>query len=143
MGELENGMEQRVWERVRGQHQAPSLQVLAAAEKDNAAVYLRLARMAQGPEKALLRQLFERERRHGQTLGGIHLLTEDRPLSVRTAAPAADSMQVALHKCYAATLKAAAEYTRRCQDPEYGPAFAHLARQEQEHCAMLLELLGK
>ncbi len=142
MGELEEAMEKRVWERVRGEQQDPSLQVLTAAEKANAAVYLRLARMAQGPEKAPLRQLFERERRHGQMLGGIYLLTEDRPVSVRTAAPAADPMTVALRKCYAASLKAAAEYAKRCNDPEYGPAFAHLAAQEQENCAMLLELLG-
>ncbi len=143
MGELDESMEKRVWERVRGEAQPPSLQVLAAAEKASAAVYLRLARLAQGPEKALLRQLFERERRHGQLLGGIHLLTTDKALSVRTAAPAADSMGVALRKCYAAALKAVAEYERRSQDREYGPAFTHLAAQEREHCAMLLELLGR
>ncbi len=143
MGELDESMEKRVWERVRGEAQSPSLQVLAAAEKANAAVYLRLARLAQGPEKALLRQLFERERRHGQLLGGIHLLTTDKALSVRTASPAADSMGVALRKCYAATLKAIAEYERHSQDREYGPAFAQLAAQEQEHCIMLLELLGR
>ncbi len=143
MGEIEESMEKRVWERVRGENQGPSLQVLAATEKSNAAIYLRLARMAQGPEKALLRQLFERERRHGQLLGGVHRMTTDKVLSVRTAPPAADPMGVTLRKCYATSLKAAAEYERRSRDPEYGHAFAHLAAQEREHCVMLLELLGR
>ncbi len=142
MGEFDHTTEKRIWERVWGENQPQSLQVLAAAEKANAAVYLRLARMAQGPEKAMLRQLFERERRHGQLLGGIHLLTTDKALSVRTASPAADPMGVALRKCYATTLKAIAEYERHSQDREYGPAFAQLAAQEREHCVMLLELLG-
>ncbi len=144
MGELEESMEQRVWQRVRGetQPQPQSLQVLAAAEKANAAAYLRLARLVQGPERVVLRQLFERERRHGVLLGGIHLLTTDQALAVRTAAPAGEPLGVALRKCYAASLRAVMEYQKRCQDPEYGPAFAYLAAQEQEHCVMLLELLG-
>lgn len=142
MGMYDESMEKRVWERVRSEAPQKSLQVLAAAEKANAAVYLRLSRLAQGPEKALLRQLFERERRHGHLLGGIHFLTEDKALSVRTAAPPADTMALALRKCYAATLQAVAEYDRRSQDPEYGHAFARMAAQEREHCTMLLELLG-
>ncbi len=142
MGDFDETMEQRVWQRVRGDAPQTSLQVLATAEKANAAVYLRLARLAQGPEKQTLRRLFEMERRHGQILGGIHLLSLDRQLSVQTAAPAAETMGVALRKCYAAALRAAAEYQQRTGDPEYGPAFAQLAAQEREHCCLLLELLG-
>ncbi len=143
MGELDESMEKRVWERVRGEAQSPSLQVLAAAEKANAAVYLRLARPAPGPATAPPRHLLPRPPPPRQLLGGIHLLTTDKALSVRTASPAADSMGVALRKCYAATLKAIAEYERHSQDREYGPAFAQLAAQEREHCIMLLELLGR
>lgn len=142
MGTYDEAMEKRVWERVRGETPSRSLQMLATAERANAAVYLRLMRLAQGPQKLLLRQLFERERRHGQILCGIHMLTADKPLSVRTAPPAADTLAVALRKCYAATLQAAGEYERRSQDPEYGPAFRQLAAQEREHCTMLLELLA-
>lgn len=142
MGTYDDSMEKRVWDRVRGEAPTRSLQALATAERANAAVYLRLMRLAQGPQKLLLRQLFERERRHGQLLSGIHLLTADKALSVRTAPPAADSVAVALRKCYAATLKAVAEYDSRSQDPEYGPAFTQMAAQEREHCTMLLELLG-
>lgn len=142
MAEFDEQMVHRVWQRVRGEGQVQSLQALAAAERSNAAVYLRLARMTQGEQKARLRQLFERERQHGRCLNGVSILTEGKALSVRTLPPAADSVTVALRKCYTASLKAAAEYDRRSPDGEYGCVFQRMAQEEREHCRLILEILG-
>lgn len=142
MEKIDAGMEQRVWQRVRGEEQPAPLQQLAAAEKNAAAVYLMLSRSAQGPEKAMLRQMFERERSHSRCLNGMSILSDDRVLSVRTVPPANDRPEVALRKCYAHTLRAIREYESRENDPEYGPVFRHILHQEREHCRMILEILG-
>ena len=142
MENIDANMEQRVWQRVRGEGKPGGLQALAAAEQSAAAVYLMLSRSAQGLEKAMLRQLFERERSHGRCLNGMSILSDDRALSVRTAPPANDRPEVALRKCYAQTLRAIREYESRREDGEYGHVFREMARQEREHCRMILELLG-
>lgn len=142
MENFDAALEQRVWQRVRGEGQAATLQAMAAAEQSAAATYLMLSRVAQGPEKAQLRQLFERERNHGRCLNGISILSEDKPLSVRTLPPQNDRPEIALRKCYAQTLRAIREYSGRTEDPEYGHVFRHMLHQEKEHCRMILEILG-
>ena len=143
MENIDEGLQQRVWQRVRGEGEPKGLQQLAATEQNLAAVYLMLSRSAQGPEKAMLRQLFERERSHGRCLNGMSVLRDDRPLSIRTVPPANDRMEIALRKCYAQTLKTLRSYSEREEDPEYGAVFRHLAQQEREHCRIILEILGK
>lgn len=142
MGVFDESTEKRVWERVRGEAPQQSLQALATSEKAAAAVFQRLARMAQGPEKTQLRLLAEESRRHERILRGIHCLTSGKALSIRTAAPAADPAPVALRKCYATALRAARAYADRTGDPEYGPVFGAMAAREQAHCAVILEILG-
>lgn len=142
MGVFDENLEKRVWDRVHGSSQPSSLQTLAAAEQGCAAVYLRLARMTQGPSKTVLRQLYAHERSHSRCLNGISIAAQGKPLSVRTAPPPADSMTVALRKCYAQTLRAMDEYRQRSEDREYGHIFAHMAEQEKANSRMILELLG-
>ena len=142
MDNVDTELEQRVWQRVRGEAEPMGLQALAAAEQNAAAVYLMLSRMLQGPEKSMLRQMFERERNHSRCLNGISLLSDDRALSVRTAPPSNDRPEVALRKCYTHTLRAISAYATRQEDPEYGHIFRHLRRQEEEHCRMIAEILG-
>ncbi len=142
MGVFDENLEKRVWERVQSQAPAAPLQSLAAAEANLAAVYLRLARMCQGPQKTTLRRLWEGERSHSRCLGGMGR-AQGKPLSVRTAAPAGDPMEVALRKCYVQTLRAMTEYESRREDKEFGHIFARMAREEAHHCRMILELLGE
>lgn len=145
MENIDRGLEQRVWQRVHGGQEAqePSLQALAAAERSAAAVYLMLSRSAQGSRKEKLRKLYQRDKAHGECLKGMQLCAAGTPLSARPAPPVPERPEIALRKCYAGCLRAAAQYESRAADPEYGPVFAHLARQEQENCAMILELLGE
>ena len=144
MEKIDPAMEQRVWKRVRADEPAAptGLQELAAAEQSEAAVFLMLSRQLQGREKALLRKLFEQEQAHGAVLRGMHSTMTGNRLAVRTSPPQPETPETALRKCYGRKLRALAEYESRRSDREYGMVFCHLARQEQEHCAMILEILG-
>lgn len=145
MDDYDLSMAERVWQRVRGGSAPESqtgLQALAAAEQNAAAVYLFLSKGMQGRKKELLRQLYHRERNHCRYLNGISLLRDGKALSVRTAPPDGQRTEGLLRRCYARTLQAVSEYEARQEDPEYGPVFRELARQEREHCMMILEILG-
>ncbi len=140
-------MAKRVWQRVQGEAEPasplpPTAQALAAAEMEQAMAFLQLSRQLQGREKALVRRLYEEEKAHADTLRGIHfLMTGKRPV-LRTAPAEQHTPEIALRKCCGASLRAMKAYEGRSADPEYGPVFASLARQEKDHCALLLELLG-
>ena len=142
MAQFDEELEQRVWQRVRGQSPQQSLQTLAAAERSSAAVYLMLSRMMQGRQKELLRQLYHREQNHSRYLNGISILRDGGALSARPSPPEGQKPENILRRCYAGSLKAAREYETLAQDPQYGGIFARMAREEQENCAMILEILG-
>ena len=146
MEQYDTAMESRVWQRVRGAEEPSkpqSLQALAAAELSEAAVHLMLSRQLQGKEKTLLRRIFEEDQNHASCLKGMHSFQTDSMLSVRPVSPAPESPSIALRKCYARKLKAAKEYETRISDPEYGPIFQQLAKEEWTHCRWLLEMAGK
>ena len=142
MENLDTALEQRVWQRVRPSEEVLALQPLVAAEQSLAATYRMLMGMLQGQERLMLRRLFETERRHGQMLSGMYLLTEGKPLSVRTVPLKADRPETALRKCYGQTLRAMRAYDGQKNDPEHGHVFRFLTQQEEEQARMLLEILG-
>ena len=145
MEKFDSEMQQRVWKRVRGEAQTPpplGLQGLAAAEQNEAAVYLMLSRQLQGKEKATLRKLFEQEQAHAAILRGMHTVMTGQRISPRTLPPEPQTPELTLRKCYARKLKVLAEYESRTDDREYGAVFLRLAQQEREHCTMILEILG-
>ena len=145
MEQFDKDIENRVWQRVNGDNPPrleQSLQALAAAELSEAAAHLMLSRQLQGKEKAILRRIYEEDQAHAACLKGIHYFTFDTPLAVRHIPPAPESPAVALRKAYARKLRALRQYESRSDDPEYGAVYAALARQEQEHCRLILEMVG-
>ena len=66
-----------------------------------------------------------------------------QPLPLRTPQPEPGTPQNCLRKCYAGALQAFTAYGQRCADNQYAPVFGELAKQEQAHCAAILELLGR
>ena len=135
---------QRVWQRVSGEELAPSesIQSLAVAELNEAAIHWMLSQQLQGKERALLRKIFEEDQAHTACLKGIYYFVEDQPLSVRPILPAPESAVIALRKSYGRKLKALREYTARENDPEYGHIFRKLAQEEAEHCKSILQIVG-
>lgn len=142
MENYNNEMAARVWQRVHSDAPQTGLQTLTAEELSIGAVFQALAKQMQVREKALLYRLFEQEQEHAACLKGIHYFAAGEPLRVKAAPPAADSMPIALRKCYSRKLKMIAEYEKRSDDPEYGHIFHTLAQQEREHCRILLQLAG-
>ena len=143
MDQFDTELENRVWQRVRGENQPlQSLQALAAAELSEAAAALMLSRQLQDKEKAMLRKMYEEDRAHAFCLKGMHYFTFDQPMSIRHIPPAPESPVIALRKAYARKLRALREYESRTGDPEYGAVFRSLALQERQHCRLILELVG-
>ena len=145
MDNFDSELEQRVWKRVRNETPPPphtSVLGLSAAEQNEAAVYLMLSRQMQGPEKNMLRKLFEQERAHAAVLRGMHTAITGQRAPIRTLPPEPQAPETALRACYARKLKTISEYENRTDDKGYGAVFSQLLQHEREHCAVLLQLLG-
>ena len=136
----------RVWQRVRTDTpetpKEEGLGELIAREWESASTYLQLSRRFQGRQSALLRKLFEQEQAHAACLKGIYtLITGQRP-NVAGVPPVPEEPKKVLRRCYGRQMQCLVCYEQRRNDPEYGHIYSRLAQQEQEHCHILLELLG-
>lgn len=135
-----------VWQRVHNS-QPPaqneqSLIGLIQDELTDSMVYWNLTKQFSGPQHALLRQLHQQKQSHVACLKGIYtLITGSRPV-IRASQPAAEPAEVTLRRCYGREMRRLAQYESRMADTEYGKIFSKLAQQEQEHCRLVLELLG-
>ena len=147
METLDRQVEERVWRRVRGEEADPrpeqGLLALIAHEWADAAAYLQLSRRLPGRDSLLLREMAQQEQAHGACLKGLYtMLTGQRP-TVRSVPVKQENVEAALRRCYGREMQSLALYEARCDDPQYGAVFAHLAKQEREHCHKLLEILGR
>ncbi len=135
-----------VWQRVQGQTPAPpdtpSLLTLIAQEQEDAVTYLHLSRQFTGKDAAALRQMAYQEQSHGACLRGIYSLTSGKKPSLHTPPAPREQKQTLLRRCYGREMQSLAHYKSRADDPQYGHIFARLAAQEQEHCHILLGILG-
>jgi len=144
MNTIDPTKEAQVWQRVQSQQTDPreGLQELIAREWEVSGTCLQLSRRLSGKQSMLLRQLQEKEQGHVSCLKGIYtLITGQRP-HVRGVPTAAGFPEAELRRCYGKQMQNLAEYERRSSHPEYGHIFQSLARQEREHCHLLLEILG-
>lgn len=140
----------RVWQRVQGQQESPKpeerrddYQELVMNEALSAAACQQLARqMGQKDTAAALQRMAREERRHAACLRGMQVLVTGQRTELRLPQPETEPPERALRRCYAAALRSMRTYETRADDGEYGAVFAELARQEREHCCLILELLG-
>ena len=134
----------RVWQRVHPEQDSPEQGLLAliAQEWADASTYLQLSRKLTGKAATLLRTLFEQEQAHMACLKGIYtLITGTHPKIAALPLPQEAPEQI-LRRCYGREMQCLAQYEQRSNHPEYGKVFARLAQQEQEHCRILLEIIG-
>ena len=75
-------------------------------------------------------------------LKGIYTLTAGSAPKVATLPIPQESVETTLRRCYGREMQCLAQYEQRATHPEYGKVFAKLAQQEQEHCRIILEILG-
>ena len=135
-----------VWQRVHSNPPAmESEQVLPAMIREelaNSALYIHLARKLGMPHSQVLQQIARQELAHSACLKGICRMRTGAVPAVERPSLSQDAPEALLRRCYEQKLRAVNQYGSRSSDPQFGPVFAHLARQEQEHCRLLLEILG-
>ena len=136
----------RVWDRVQSAP-APAADAqqifnLMAEENLDAATYLQLSKRLPLPMAAAMKQLAQQEQAHVACLKGIYtMITGEKP-KLLPPKVANDQPDIVLRRSYGREMRALAQYETRQSDPQYGHVFRALARQEQEHCHRLLEVLG-
>ena len=135
-----------VWDRAQNAAvptgDAPAILNLIEEELVDAAAYLRLARKLPPPQAAIARQLAQQEQSHAVCLKGIYTLITGRKAMVPQPALSDEPPEVVLRRCYGREMRCLAQYEARQTDAQYGHVFRSLARQEQEHCHRILEILG-
>ncbi len=144
MEQINQVQAQRVWQRVRGTQESTetSLADLIVAEWEDSAIYLQLSRHFSGKDSMLLQKMHEQEQTHCSCLKGICSMTTGTLPHLPKQAPIHGSIEQILRNCYGREMRALSAYDARCQDPEYGHVFTRLRDQEQEHCRLILELIG-
>ena len=139
-------MAQRVWQRVRSVQQpedeAAGLPALIAENLEASAAYLQLARRFSGRHNATLRRLSEESLAHAACLKGIYTLLTEEFAAIDAPAVAGATTLALLRLCCGKALGRLRRYEQWAAHDEFGPVFALLARQLQEHCKALPELLG-
>ena len=138
--------EKMVWDRVQNAavpaSDAPAILNLLEEELIDAAAYLRLSKKLPPAQAAVARQLSQQEQSHAGCLRGIYTLITGRKAIVPQQVISDDPPEIVLRRCYGREMRCLAQYEARQNDPQYGHVFRSLARQEQEHCHKILELLG-
>ncbi len=134
----------RVWQRVHPDNtaQEQGLLSLIAQEWADAATYLQLSRKFTGKPATQLRALYEQEQTHIACLKGIYTLITGTHPKVASLPLPQETPEQTLRRCYGREMQCLAQYEQRSSHPEYGKVFLKLAQQEQEHCRMVLEILG-
>ncbi len=145
MEKIDQGMAQRVWQRVQSAPPpAPDPAALAAlisGELTDANTCLGLYRQLGGKGGTLL-TLAREDQAHAGCLRGICSLAMGKIPETAALSPRSEQPQAALRKCYVNHLARIREYEARSADPSFGPAFQKLAQEERSHCTALLSLLG-
>lgn len=146
MENIDPALATRVWQRVQnGPAEAAvpdiPMDLLLGAQSDAQALSA-LARRLKGRQAEFAQTLAREERAQAACLRGICAFTVERSSRLPAQSNAPESTRSLLRRCYGSHLRRLAEYERRAGDPEFGPAYETLARQERRHCAQLLELLG-
>jgi len=136
----------RVWDRVQNAAvptgDAPAILNLIEEELLDAAAYLRLSKKLPTPQATAAKQMAQQEQTHAACLKGIYTLITGRKAIVPPPVTADDPPDVVLRRCYGREMRCLAQYEARQNDPQYGHVFRSLARQEQDHCHHILEILG-
>lgn len=136
----------RVWDRVQNTAlpagDAQTILNLLAEEMLDAAAYQRLSRRLPPSLAAIARQLSQQEQSHISCLRGVYTLITGSKAMVPPPTVPDDPPEIVLRRCYGREMRCLSQYESRMGDPQYGHIFRSLARQEQEHCRRILEILG-
>ncbi len=147
MEELDRDLQRRVWQRVQGKGDMPPLGkqnvkpwILAAQE--NAAAYQHLARTYSGKDAEQLKRLHQESGKCIACMKGICRLRGEK-VKIAPLPQTFENQRNLLEKCYHRERRLWEQLEQQAADPEHGVVYARLARQAQEHCVTIMELLGR
>lgn len=137
--------EQRVWNRVTapisGGQSREELRILLM----NAGELMDLIQNLTGKVsrgRDLIKQILQQEQANLRSLKGMLIFAgQEITFSARKATPA--PVKQALIRGYYLAKKAAAEYTARSVDPEFGVVYQEMAAREIQICNLIIRLLGE
>ena len=136
-----------VWQRVHSSappsRSAQALLTLIHDELADGTLYQQLARHFTGARSTQLLQMAKQEFSHAACLKGMYQLIAGEKADVPAPKLAPDTPEAILRRCYGREMHCLAQYEAHSTDPDYGGVFTQLAKQEQEHCRQLLEILGQ
>ena len=141
----------RVWQRVQRPMESvpapalpqPTLTDCMVQKQQDAAVYLHLSRRLQGKDSAAMQRLHEQELSQLHCLKGLHTLKAGSCPGLPGATPRQEPVEVILRRCCSREMQNKKRYEALSGDPEFGQIYGEFARQELEHCQVLLEILGR
>ena len=150
MDKLEKGVENRVWQRVRGKQegsdmpvlQRDNLKSLILTTQENTAALRNLQLQLIGKQWEGLRRLENESMKLTHSLRGLCALRGENVKLTPLTAPR-DQSRRALEKCFHRSRRLWDEMDRRSDDPEFSMVFRLLRDRCAEHCLTLTELLGK
>ena len=149
MENMDKAMESRVWQRVQSRKpeemppmQRDNLKSCILAAQETAVACRNLSLQLIGKQWEPLRRLEIDSMKIAHCLRGLSALRGETVKLTPLTRPK-DLPWRALEKCFHRTRKLWEEMERRGADPECGPVYRVLARQAQEQCVVLAELLGK
>ena len=155
MKQFDQEQVRRIWQRVQsgvayeptktaaGKTEAEwNLRELIVYEMMEKETFLYLAKGLGGKHAAVLRQMAKQAQSNAAILRGMGAMTEGKAPMVRLPKFTALSIGALLRRSYGQTLQLLAEYEKRALDPQFGSVFQKLKEQKQNHCRILLALLG-
>ena len=113
------------------------LESMTAAEN-----YSRLSRCFSGWQAEALNRMAREARAQGTCISGICALVMGESPAKQAMLPDTGSLGVRLKKAYARAMRLLTACEGYSKDPEYGPVFQRLTIRQQEHCRMILEIIG-
>ena len=136
----------QIWKRVQSQipdvPDPSELLQMITEEWTDAVTYLHLSHHFRGKQSDALRKMAWQEQAHCACLKGIYTMLTGYHPQVHAPAVPREPLRQLLRHCYNRELQCVSLYQARIDDPEHGASFARLAAQDQEHCHILLQLLG-
>ena len=117
--------------------QALMMESLTAAEN-----YTRLSRCFSGRQAEALCRMARESKAQGTCIAGICALVAGEPPKKTTPLPDTGMVTARLKKAYGRAMHLLAACEEYARDPEYGPVFQRLTIRQQDHCRMILEIIG-
>lgn len=138
--------ERQVWQRVLSPAQSRAeadWQQLLNQAAQSAGAYRHLTTALPQEQRPIAARLYQESLETLACLKGLCRLQGQHPGRVQPISPGRGTVDQVLTRAYHRSRRAAAEYTARWGEPEWGSVYRELSRREESHCMLLAQLMGR